>query len=376
MNRPKSEAMPALRALQAEYERVRPFHGSGVLLHMHLTQETVELGRTFSAGGAKVVYLPSNRQPAAAEVLREAVTHGSVFDSPERIELLTGCLQNSSGFYVVEGNGRFVSAVHAPFEADWPFLRAIRGVSEHTSGGGRIVDGLDPSCVRIPIAAVYRCRLKRDLETGWGTAQSVTAALLRGLGRPIAGRRVGIIGFGAVGRGIARSVRTMGGHVTIADRSKEALLIARLQGFRVASIPDILAVSDVCLTATGSARVVTVDDLERCKEGIILANVSNKSNEIDLADCERLGEHARHLSQWRAPGGARFFVLGGGLQVNHVLEDGNPAELMDISFALHAVVIRWLIEENIQPGVYSIPDVLLEEVAAYAFEGAAQDAQT
>ncbi len=373
MIRRGTRSMPVLMTLSAEFVRTRPFDDIGVLLHMHMTPETVELGRAFAVGGAQVAYLPSNLQPAALDVQRDAASHGSVFESSEQLARLTEHERPASEFYVVEGNGRFAAAIH-DLSLDQPFLAAVKGVSEHTSGGGCIVDALDPAFVRVPIVAVYRCALKRDLETGWGTAQSVTAALLRGLGRPIAGRRVGIIGFGAVGQGIARMLRTMGGHVAVADRRKEALLVACLQGFRVGSVRDVLATSDVCLTATGSERVLTADNLVGVKEGFVLANVSNKPNEIDLTGCLRVGERSRHLVEWRTPGGARFFVLGGGLQVNHVVGDGNPAELMDISFALHAVAIRWLVEERPRPGVYPVPDGHREEVAGLALEGVSKTA--
>lgn len=350
--------MPALAALGEEFAEQRPLSDRRVLLHMHLTTETVTLGEVLHRAGAEVVYLPSNRQPAPAVIETLARLRGRVLGGEDDLALL-----DVRQTLVVEGNGRIFRGVQAG-RRPTGFFRSVQGISEHTSGGGRTVDAAAPDRLRVPVVAVYREPLKAELETGLGTSQSVAAALLRGLGRPLAGRALMVIGFGRVGRGVARTVRTLGARVTVADTAAEARLRAHLDGFAVRDPAEAIAGAEICITATGMPGVVNAELLAGARVGLTLANVSNHPEEIDLAGCRRVGESGV-LSFWQVPaGGPRIALLGGGLQVNHTVEQGNPAELMDLSFAVHALVLTWLRITDPPPAVYSVPAEVRERAAA------------
>lgn len=371
MNKTAYIAMPVLESLKAEFVCDKPLAGRGILLHMHMTQETVALGDVFGLGGARVVYLPSNRNPSPLAIGHKAREQGGII--LEDLEQLDGAVERFRDeeltFFVVEGNGEIFSALHRE-PRQFACLALVRGISEHTSGGGRLVNAFSGRLL-VPVVAVYRDPMKTMLETGLGTSQTVTAALLRGLEEPVAGRRVIVVGFGNVGRGLARMVRTLGGRVIIVEKSAERALEAHLEGFQVSSLREVLLTADICVTTTGASSVLTAAVLEQVKEGLVVTNVSNQPQEINLAGCEPVGSIGHHLVSWVTPGRRRFCVLGGGLQVNHVVEAGNPAELMDISFALHAMVLRWLCERELEPGVYSVPQEFRERVATLLMEESA-----
>jgi adenosylhomocysteinase len=329
----------------------RPLRDLGVLLNMHLTHETASLGETLRRAGAAILFLASNRNPAPAGVLDRARACGTLCDS----------LDHAAEFeprLVVEGNGRVFRDSHERPSA-WPSLTAI---SMHTSGGGALVDAYDPSALRVSVVAVYRDRLKQQWETGLGTAQSVIAALLRGLQRPLAGRTTLVVGFGSVGSGVARMLRASGARVVVAEIREEPELRARCEGFPVVSIADGLAVAELCLTATGRRGVIMRSHLAGARGEIVLANISNEAREIDLEGCVAGRRQGPWLQAWTA-GTNRVFLLGGGMQVNHVVEEGNPAELMDLSFSIHALVVAWLAENALAPGVYEVPDHIHSLVA-------------
>src|SRR5213078_5378001 len=63
--------------------------------------------------------------------------------------------------------------------------------------------------------------------------------------------------------------------------------------------------------------------------------------------------------------GRRLNLLAQGRVVNLAAGQGHPAEIMDISFALHALAVEWLAREGagLEPGVHPVPDALDREVA-------------
>lgn len=365
-----TKSMSALAALGQRFSRDRPFVGWGFLLHMHITSETVALGEVITRGGGDVAYLASQRNPSPADVVARARAHGGrVLEGMEQLEALgNGADAASRDFLVVEGNGRFFSELHKSGPQN-TFCRRIRAISEHTSGGGRIVDEFDPRKIVVPVVAVYKSALKTLLETGLGTAQTVAAALLRGLEQPLAGRAVLVLGYGHVGQGVAHMVRGLGARVTVVDIQKEVALIARLRGYRVADLENALPQADLCVTTTGCESALTSDRLQEARHGLILANVSNKPKEINLDGCCKVGENPPYETVWEHPNGRRFRLLAGGIQVNHVIGEGNPAELMDLSFGLHAMVLRWLVENMPPPGLHPVPQAIREEVASLVMGG-------
>lgn len=356
--------MPGLAALASRFAVDRPLDGYDVLLNLHLSDETARLGETLACGGASVVYLNSGViQPSAHTLRLIAARQGRVLGGLDDLPLA------QRPMLVVEGNGRVFSAIHADARPP-PAMERIRAISVHTSGGGHKVDAFEAAGgrMRVPIVAVYRSALKAKLETGLGTAQSAAAALLRGLGAPVSGRRVAIVGFGNVGRGLARILRTLGARLSIVEARPEAALEAVLGGYAVLSLTAALPRAEIVVTTTGNSGVITAEALEHAREDQVLATLGDRPDEIDIAGCQREGQRSPHLAAWRTPGGRRFWLLGGGVQLNHVIGRGNPAELMDLSFSLHALSLAWLAATRLAPGVAPPPLALREEAARLCLE--------
>jgi adenosylhomocysteinase len=231
----------------------------------------------------------------------------------------------------------------------------------HTSGGGFKVDAMGDSA--LPLVAVYRDRLKGDVETGLGTAQSCAAALLTALRAPIAGRVIAVVGYGNVGRGVARTLAALGARSVAVDVDPERVVRARLDGVRVETLSGALARAELCITGTGRRGLIARPALERCRTGIVFASLSDQPAEVDVDGCAPLGDVDEWTDAWRA-GDSIFYRLGRGIQVNHVVARGNPAELMDLTFSLHALIVRWLAEAPRPRGVHAVPDQVRTWVAA------------
>jgi adenosylhomocysteinase len=124
------------------------------------------------------------------------------------------------------------------------------------------------------------------------------------------------------------------------------------------------------ITATGSRDVITAGHLADMRDGAILANAGHFDVEIDVAALADLAagverDAAPHTDEYLLADGRRLLLLGEGRVVNLVAGQGNPATVMDVSFAGQALVLAWLAREHasLLPGVHPVPAGIEEEVA-------------
>ncbi|MGI5883275.1 MAG: adenosylhomocysteinase, partial [Dethiobacteria bacterium] len=73
----------------------------------------------------------------------------------------------------------------------------------------------------------------------------------------------------------------------------------------------------------------------------------------------------RGVDAYHFPDGRRIYLLGEGRLVNLAVADGHPAEIMDMSFGLQILALKYLLENRGKLGhrVHLLPAVLDEEVA-------------
>ena len=138
-----------------------------------------------------------------------------------------------------------------------------------------------------------------------------------------------------------------------------------MEGFDV--MPSLAAAErgDVFITVTGVPGVLGAEHFARMKDGATLANAGHFDVEIDIA---ALGDEHREvlpLVEQFVVGDRRLNLLARGRVVNLAAGQGHPAEIMDISFALHALAVEWLAGEGagLSAGVHPVPDALDREVA-------------
>ena len=81
---------------------------------------------------------------------------------------------------------------------------------------------------------------KHLYDNRYGTGQSSIAAILRLTNLAGAGKRFCVIGYGWVGKGLARYAEGVGGTVTVVEIDPVAALEAHLDGHRVAPLADAL----------------------------------------------------------------------------------------------------------------------------------------
>jgi adenosylhomocysteinase len=197
-------------------------------------------------------------------------------------------------------------------------------------------------------------------EATWPVFESIT-------GLSLFGRRVLVVGFGPVGRGVAERARDLGAQVTVAERDPVRRLEAMHFGCRTLPLSGALAGADVIVTATGRDGVLGAAELTQCRDGAILCNVGHSNREIDVDwldrhETRRLKDHVDRY----AIDGRSLFLLNRGSLLN--LARGHFAG-SDSFDAFTAVMIRglaWLLTggaEGVAPGLHPYPKELETEVA-------------
>jgi len=142
-----------------------------------------------------------------------------------------------------------------------------------------------------------------------------------------------------------------------------------MDGCDVATMDEAARTGDIFVTTTGCRDVIAQRHYEVMKDGAILANAGHFNVEIDvegLADMsEEVNEARANVAEYRLPGGRRVYLLGEGRLVNLACADGHPAEIMDLSFGLQVLALKYLVDNPaLAPGVHPVSRDIDREVSA------------
>ncbi len=340
--------------------------GRRVAVVVHLEAKTAYLATVLAEAGAHVVASGSNpgsTQDAvcAALVGRGIEVHASHGASREQFEADLLAVANTEPELVIDDGAELTARIveHRP-----TLLERLAGVTEETTTGVTRLRALEADGrLSFPAVLANDARCKHLFDNRYGTGQSTLAAIDRLTNLNFAGREFCIVGYGWVGKGLARYARGQGGRVTVVEVEPVAALEAHMDGHRVARLEDALPSADVVITATGAADAVPAEMLRLLKDGVLLANGGHHEREMAI-DALGPGEEARPgVTAHELPGGGQAYVLVGGRQTNVAGGDGHPVEIMDLSFSVQALAVHLLARGGLEPGLHRFPAELDAEIA-------------
>lgn len=343
--------------------------GVRVAVVVHLEAKTAFLATVLADAGASVVVAGSNPRTTRREVVAALVKRGlTVVATPDgdrdtwHAELLAAA--DTMPSYVIDDGAELTleMARHRP-----GLFAALKGVSEETTTGtarlrAMAADGRLP----FPALTANNARCKHLFDNVYGTGQTTLQALLRLTNRQIAGAHVAIIGYGFVGRGIARYARAMGARTYVIEIDPVRALEAHMDGHVVGSARDVLPAATMVVTATGGLRAIGAAEFPVLRHDVVLANAGHHDLEIDVTALAGAGpaEQARHgVTSYRLAD-KDIHVLAGGALVNIAGGMGHPVEIMDLSFAVQALGVHHLATSAMAPGLHTIPADLDDAIAA------------
>ena len=234
---------------------------------------------------------------------------------------------------------------------------------ETTTGVARLRAMEAAGKLTFPAIAANDALCKHLFDNRYGTGQSTLAAIDRLTNLTFPGREFCIVGYGWVGKGLARAARGAGGRVTVVEIDPVAALEAHMDGHRVARLEAALPDADVLISATGAIDCVPREALAYLKDGVLIANGGHHEREVAI-DGLGPGEEVRPgVTEHDLGEGRRAYVLAEGRQTNVAGGDGHPVEIMDLSFSVQALAAHLLASGGLEPGLHSFPDELDREIA-------------
>lgn len=270
-------------------------------------------------------------------------------------------------------------------------LTRLRGAAEETTSGVRpLREMVAEGELQLPVIAVNDARTKVDFDNLIGTGQSCVFAIADALEAHatatgdtyagVAGSRWVVVGYGPVGVGVARFADALGARVTVVERDSVRALAALHDGFEAQTTEYALPGADVIVSATGVWHTIDTAGFALLRPGAVAAVAGGIDEELALDDLEAAGwsvvSRSAHTAEWMRPGTDQgVIVIAGGGGVNYSASEGNPIEVMDLSFATQLAALIRLMGEDLSPGVHQILPADEELVArtALQFRGGSAD---
>lgn len=366
--------MPVLNRIREQFEAEQPFKGLKVAISVHLEAKTAYLAKVIQAGGAEVTITGSNplstQDDVCAALVEDGITVYAKYNpDPEQYkQLLIHTLETKPDLIIDDGSG-LVSILHS----ERPELRSqVRGGAEETTTGIIRLKAMEKEgTLQFPMVAVNDAYCKYLFDNRYGTGQSVWDGINRTTNLVVAGKTVVVIGYGWCGKGVAMRAKGLGAHVVVTEIDAIKGMEAYMDGFTVLSMSEAARIGELFVTVTGNRDCIRGEHYDVMKDGAILSNAGHFDVEVNKPELAERSVSIRtvreNIEEYKLADGRRIYLLAEGRLVNLAAGDGHPAEIMDMTFALQAVSLKYVNEqyEAIGNKVVNVPYKLDEQIARF-----------
>lgn len=372
------EHMPLLNILNERYAEKKIFDGLNMVVTIHLEAKTAYLAQTLKNCGANVVVTGSNPLSTQDDVAAALADSGiTVFAthacSQEEYDLYLSKALDTKPSLIIDDGGDLVNMLHSTRRELIPNL--IGGSEETTTGVHRLKALNEVGKLAFPMIAVNDAYCKYLFDNRYGTGQSSWDGIMRTTNLAVAGKTVVVAGYGWCGKGVAMRAKGLGANVIVTEIDPIKGIEAVFDGFRVMPMREAAKYGDFFVTVTGCKDVITKEHFPLMKDGAVLANAGHFDVEINVKDLEAMTvepayEVRKNITTYTMPNGKKINLLGEGRLVNLACGDGHPVEVMDLSFAMQFLAMKYLLEHKgeLQNNLYVLPEELNTEIAALKLE--------
>ena len=408
--------MPGLLAIRNKYSTTKPLKGARITGSLHMTIQTAVLIETLADLGADVRWASCNifstQDHAAAAIAARGIP---VFAwKGETLEEYWWCTAQALSFpgdkgpnLIVDDGGDASLLVHIGYKAEnnpeildvkpsnheeeiifttlkellkkepkkWhKTVSELKGISEETTTGvHRLYQMLEKGELLVPAINVNDSVTKSKFDNLYGCRESLADGIKRATDVMIAGKVVVVCGYGDVGKGCSRSMKSYGARVIVTEIDPICALQASMEGFEVSTVESALKEGNIFVTATGNTDIITIDHMTKMKDQAIVCNIGHFDNEIDVDGLNKLKGIKKinikpQVDKYVFPDGHSIFLLAEGRLVNLGCATGHPSFVMSNSFSNQTLAQIDLWQKNYELGVYRLPKHLDEEVARLHLE--------
>ncbi|MDR0969709.1 MAG: adenosylhomocysteinase [Lentimicrobiaceae bacterium] len=410
--------MPGLMALRQKYGKSKPLNGVRISGSLHMTIQTAVLIETLGVLGAEVRWASCNifsTQDHAAAAIAE--TGVPVFAwKGESLEDYWWCTKHALTFsgdkgpqLIVDDGGDATLMIHKGYEIEnnpallnkktsnheesvlmsvlketydenptfWHDVVAEwKGVSEETTTGvHRLYQMKESGKLLVPAINVNDSVTKSKFDNLYGCRESLADGIKRATDVMIAGKVCVVLGYGDVGKGCARSMKSYGARVIVTEIDPICALQAAMEGFEVTTMEEAVTEGNIFVTTTGNRDVITLNHMRQMKDQSIVCNIGHFDNEIQVTALEEAKDIKKinikpQVDKYLFADGKAIFLLAEGRLVNLGCATGHPSFVMSNSFTNQtlAQIDLWKNRDLYAIDVYRLPKHLDEEVARLHLE--------
>ncbi len=365
--------MPVLNIINEQFTREKPFAGKKISMSIHLEAKTAYLAITLAAGGAEVYVTGCNPLSTQDDVAAALVDLGFEVNAwrgvtdEEYEEHLKKTLSLCPDVMIDDG-GDLTHLLHGECREYGKNL--IGGCEETTTGIHRLFARQAAGMLDYTMIDVNDADCKHLFDNRYGTGQSTLDGIMNSTNLIIAGKTVVVAGYGWCGKGVAMRAKGMGANVIVTEIDPVKGIEAVMDGFRVMTMDEACALGDLFITVTGCKDVIRAEHFDKMKDGVLLSNSGHFDVEIDKValakKAVKVWERKPNIAGYEMPDGRILNLLAEGRLVNLAAGNGHPAEIMDMSFAIQAKSLEYLVKNagKLDKKVYQVPREIDEEVAA------------
>ncbi|MDD3738594.1 MAG: adenosylhomocysteinase [Lentimicrobiaceae bacterium] len=408
--------MPGLMSLREKYGKEKPLKGARIMGSLHMTIQTAVLIETLVELGADVRWASCNifstQDHAAAAIAAAGIP---VFAwKGETIEEYWWCTLQALSFpgnkgpnLVVDDGGDATLLIHKGYDIEnnphklnekgnsadeiaiidllnsvykedknkWHDMVAQwKGVSEETTTGvHRLYQMKDAGQLLVPAINVNDSVTKSKFDNLYGCRESLADGIKRATDVMLAGKVVVVLGYGDVGKGCAKSMKSYGARVIVTEIDPICALQAAMEGFEVTTMEEALKEGNIFVTTTGNKDVITYEHMTKMLDQSIVCNIGHFDNEIQVDRINKAEDVVKteikpQVDKYTFTDGRAIFILAEGRLVNLGCATGHPSFVMSNSFTNQTLAQIELWKNNYEIDVYRLPKHLDEEVARLHLE--------
>jgi adenosylhomocysteinase len=356
---------PIMPLLGNHWATSRPFEGMSIGISAHLTTLTATLVRELSLGGGSWAICGASdatTDQGVVQLLRD--TGVSVYTTGSHHDYHQEVLDHQPDLLADVGADLIGTLVRSrPDQA-----AGLRGAVEVTKSGINRIRQLD---LPFPTININDGKLKPAIENRHGVGEGLWHSVQALTGMHLSGRRVGVIGYGPVGKGVAAYARAAGANVEIVETHPIRRLIAHYDGFPAPPLEDCLSRVGIVVTATGKSRVLSAAILQQARRDFVLLNAGHGGDEIEVSDikarAEAVDQVADLVVRYSLPGGTTVTLLADGHPLNIVTNAGSPEPVL-LHFAVLGLSLEWLCTNELPIGEQPIPQGIERRAAELAIQ--------
>ena len=264
--------------------------------------------------------------------------------------------------------------IKAHFDKRFKDMQILGATEETTAGVTRIRAVENQGKLRYPVILVNEAYTKHMFDNRYGTGQSTIDGYLRAMNLLMASKRVVVVGYGWVGRGVASRCNGMGSKVIVTEVDPVKALESHMDGFEVMPMSRAAKIGDIFITCTGMTSVIRKEHILQMKDGAIMGNVGHFDVEIDseflLKKSKSVKEVRPSLDECVLKNGKKVYLIGQGRLANLVAAEGHPPEVMAQSFSNQILSVMYILNNHkkMENKIINVPEEIDKQVAVDALK--------